>query len=184
GRGGGERGVSSGGLNRIVAIGDDWIRAEAGVTLVALDAALAHSGRHYPPVPTFTGAFVGGIVSTNAAGAATFKYGATRDWVRAITVVLANGDILDIERGRTRARSGRFELTLSDGVVSVSVPTYRLPQVAKVSAGYFAAPEMDLIDLFIGSEGTLGVITAVTLRVLPVRPAICLAFVPFVERDA
>src|SRR5262249_23185063 len=149
-----------------------------------LDAALAHSGRHYPPVPTFTGAFVGGIVSTNAAGAATFKYGATRDWVRAITVVLANGDILDIERGRTRARSGRFELTLSDGVVSVSVPTYRLPQVAKVSAGYFAAPEMDLIDLFIGSEGTLGVITAVTLRVLPVRPAICLAFVPFVERDA
>ncbi|HJZ72802.1 MAG TPA: FAD-binding oxidoreductase [Vicinamibacterales bacterium] len=180
----GELLLSTARLNRIVAIGDDWIRAEAGVTLVALDAALAHSGRHYPPVPTFTGAFVGGIVSTNAAGAATFKYGATRDWVRAITVVLANGDILDIERGRTRARSGRFELTLSDGVVSVSVPTYRLPQVAKVSAGYFAAPEMDLIDLFIGSEGTLGVITAVTLRVLPVRPAICLAFVPFVERDA
>ena len=43
---------------------------------------------------------------------------------------------------------------------------------------------MDLIDLLIGSEGTLGIVTAVTLRVLPVRPAICLAFVPFRDRRA
>jgi D-lactate dehydrogenase (cytochrome) len=43
---------------------------------------------------------------------------------------------------------------------------------------------MDLIDLFIGSEGTLGVITEVTLRVLPRRPAMCLALVPFADRDA
>ena len=43
---------------------------------------------------------------------------------------------------------------------------------------------MDLIDLFIGSEGTLGVITEVTLRVLPARPAMCLAFVPFDDRPA
>ena len=42
---------------------------------------------------------------------------------------------------------------------------------------------MDLIDLFIGSEGTLGVVTEVTLRVLPRRPAMCLAFVPFADRD-
>jgi len=60
-------------LNRIIASGDDWIRVEAGVTLVELDLALAKLGKHYPPVPTFTGAFVGGIISTNAAGAATFK---------------------------------------------------------------------------------------------------------------
>ena len=52
----------------------------------------------------------------------------------------------------------------------------------KLSAGYFAAPDMDLIDLFIGSEGTLGVVTAVTLRVLPERPALCLALVPFADR--
>src|SRR5436190_6380850 len=59
-----------------------------------------------------------------------------------------------------------------------------MPDVPKVSAGYFAAPGMDLIDLFIGSEGTLGIITEVTFRVMPVRPAACLAFVPFDDRTA
>ena len=126
------------------------------MTLVDLDTALAERGRYYPPVPTFTGAFVGGILATNAAGAATFKYGTTRDWARALTVVLANGDVLDIERGRTRAHEdGFFEIVLSDRTVRVPVPRYRMPDVPKVSAGYFAAAGMDLIDLFIGSEGTL-----------------------------
>src|SRR4029079_8131188 len=73
---------------------------------------------------------------------------------------------------------------LSNRVAAITVPAYRLPQVAKVSAGYFAAPDMDLIDLFIGSEGALGVVPSVTLRVLPVRPAMCLAFVPFDDREA
>ena len=177
--------LSTSRLNRILASGDDWIRVEAGVTLVDLDAALAKAGRHYPPVPTFTGAFAGGVAATNAAGAATFKYGTTRDWVRALTVVLANGDVLDVERGRTRAhQDGFFEIVLSDRIARVPVPRYRMPDVPKTSAGYFAAPGMDLIDLFIGSEGTLGVITEVTLRVLPAKPGMCLAFVPFDDRAA
>jgi D-lactate dehydrogenase (cytochrome) len=66
----------------------------------------------------------------------------------------------------------------------VPVPTYRLPDVPKVSAGYFAAPGMDLVDLFIGSEGTLGIISEVTLRVVPERPAIAVVWVPFPRRDA
>src|SRR6185436_951751 len=104
---------------------------------------------------------------TNAAGAATFKYGTTRDWVEALTVVLASGDVLDIERGQVRAdASGGFDVDLSSRSVHVMVPRYRMPALPKLSAGYFAAPEMDLIDLFIGSEGTLGVVTAATLRVL------------------
>jgi D-lactate dehydrogenase (cytochrome) len=171
-------------LNRIIEAGSDWVRAEPGVTLTALDMALAQTGRYYPPAPTFTGAFVGGIVATNAAGAATFKYGTTRDWVRALTVVLPSGDVLDIERGTTIAADGRFELVLADRTAQIRVPHYRMPRVAKLSAGYYAAPDMDLIDLFIGSEGTLGVMTEVTLRVLPKRPAMCLAFVPFADRRA
>jgi FAD/FMN-containing dehydrogenase len=58
-------------MNRILEIGTDAVRVEAGVTLLDLDAALARAGKYYPPSPTFTGAFVGGVIATNAAGAAT-----------------------------------------------------------------------------------------------------------------
>jgi D-lactate dehydrogenase (cytochrome) len=177
--------LSTARLNRILDIGADAVRVQAGVTLVDLDTALARAGKYYPPVPTFTGAFAGGIVATNAAGAATFKYGTTRDWVRALTVVLANGDVLDLERGRTIADAdGEFEIVLSDRIARVRVPRYRMPAVPKLSAGYFAAPGMDLVDLFVGSEGTLGIVTEVTLRLLPQRPEVCLVFAPFGDRRA
>jgi D-lactate dehydrogenase (cytochrome) len=177
--------LSTARLNRILEIGQGSVRVEAGVTLADLDAALADLGKYYPPVPTFMGAFVGGIVATNAAGAATFKYGTTRDWVEALTVVLASGDVLDIERGRVRAdAAGGFDVELSGRTARVSVPRYRMPALPKLSAGYYAAPGMDLIDLFIGSEGTLGVVTEVKLRVLSERPATCLVFAPFPERQA
>ena len=177
--------LSTSRLNRIIDIGDDRVRVEAGVTLADLDAALATAGRYYPPAPTFTGAFVGGTVATNAAGAATFKYGATRDWVEAMTVILPTGDVLDIDRGAVHAHAdGYFEVILGSGTVRVPVPRYRMPDVPKLSAGYFAAPGMDLIDLFIGAEGTLGVVVNVTLRVVARRPAWCLVFAPFADRRA
>jgi D-lactate dehydrogenase (cytochrome) len=170
-------------LNHILDIGTDTVRVEAGVTLTDLDRALREAGRYYPPGPTFMGAYVGGTIATNAAGAATFKYGTTREWVNALTVVLPNGSVLDIERGAVTAHAdGYFDIAVADREIRVPVPRYRMPQIAKLSAGYFAAPAMDLIDLFIGSEGTLGVVTEATLRVLPVRPAMCLAFVPFALR--
>jgi D-lactate dehydrogenase (cytochrome) len=171
-------------LNKILDIGTDTVRVESGVTLTDLDEALRRAGRYYPPVPTFMGATVGGTIATNAAGAATFKYGTTREWIEALTVVLPNGGVLDIERGAVHAHAdGYFEITSANSSIRVPIPGYRMPQTAKLSAGYYAAPEMDLIDLFIGSEGTLGVVTEATLRVLPVRPAMCLAFVPFALRE-
>jgi D-lactate dehydrogenase (cytochrome) len=153
------------------------VTLQPGVTLTRLRATLTDAGHAYPPVPTFEGATVGGVVSTNAAGATTFKYGTTRDWVRGLTVMLACGDLLDLERGQVRAAAGRFEIETSDGTITVHVPTYRMPDVPKRSAGYYAAPEMDLIDLFVGSEGTLGVVTSVTLDILPQRPETCLVLV-------
>ena len=163
---------------------DHTIRVGAGVPLTTLQATLAASHLYYPPVPTFEGAFVGGVISTNAAGAATFKYGSTRPWVAGITVVLSNGDVLDISRGEVIASTeGVFEVELTSGhTISISVPRYRMPNVAKLSAGYYAAPEMDLIDLFIGSEGTLGIIVEATLRVIP-RPRRAVVLIPC-EGDA
>jgi D-lactate dehydrogenase (cytochrome) len=171
-------------MNQVVATGESTVRAQPGVTLTELDHALRARGHYYPPAPTFMGATLGGIVATNAAGAATFKYGTTRDWVRALTVVLASGDVLDLVRGDTSAGGdGVFEIVLADRTVRVPAPPYRMPRVPKVSAGYFAAPAMDLVDLFVGSEGTLGIVTEVTLLTMPRRPAMCLAFVPFASRD-
>ena len=150
----------------------------AGVPLFELQRHLAAHHFYYAPVPTFDGAFVGGTIATNAAGAATFKYGSTRQWVSAITVVLANGEVLDLERGQTLASDERhFEIVFGSGtVVSVTLPTYTMPDVAKLSAGYFARAGMDLIDLFVGSEGTLGVVVSAGLRVVA-RPRHCLVLV-------
>jgi D-lactate dehydrogenase (cytochrome) len=147
---------------------DGCIRVGAGVPLNALQRALAAVGLYYPPVPTFDGAFVGGTIATNAAGAATFKYGSTRRWVDAVTIVLASGDILDIVRGETRASAdGWFGIESATGDVRrVPVPRYVMPDVPKLSAGYYAKPEMDLIDLFVGAEGTLGIVIEATLKVV------------------
>jgi len=145
------------------------VRVSVGVALSLLQRSLASSGLYYPPVPTYDGAFVGGTIATNAAGPATFKYGSTRRWVDAVTVVLASGDVLDINRGAvTASPDGWFEIEReSGGLLRVPVPTYVMPDVPKLSAGYYARPGMDLIDLFIGSEGTLGVVTEATLRTVP-----------------
>src|SRR5689334_11183841 len=56
-------------LKRVTAVNARAVRLEAGVTLAALDERLAETGAYYPPLPTFTGAFIGGAISTNAAGA-------------------------------------------------------------------------------------------------------------------
>jgi D-lactate dehydrogenase (cytochrome) len=161
-------------------VGPQSVRVPAGVTLDELRVALAAHGLRYPPVPTFTGASVGGIVSTNAAGATAFKYGTTRDWVRGLTVVLPGGDVLDLVRGEATAHDdGFFELDLARGRVHVPIPTYHMPEVPKLSAGYYAQSGMDLVDLFIGAEGTLGVITEATLRVVPAQRPSCLAFIVF-----
>ena len=154
--------------------------------VTVIQETLARHGAWFPPAPTFTGALAGGIVATNAAGAATFRHGPVRPWVEELTVVLADGSELTVRRGEhARARASAAVPTAS-GVVDVPVPTYRMPDVVKRSAGYHAEPDMDLIDLFIGSEGTLGVITTVTFRALSPVPTTAMALVPCgseAERD-
>jgi D-lactate dehydrogenase (cytochrome) len=167
---------------RLVSIqesGQHHFRVGSGVPLTTLQELLHSQGRWYAPTPTYTGAFAGGVVATNAAGAATFKYGTTRHWTDGLTVVLACGHVIDIVRGDVRAdvRHG-FELRCACGTRTIHPGRYTMPDVPKCSAGYFSAPEMDLIDLFIGAEGTLGVVTDVTFRVLPEPPSVAWAMVP------
>ena len=173
----GELILSTSRMDRILRVTEGSITVEPGVTVAAMQQRLAEGGSWFPPAPTFTGATAGGIVATNAAGAATFKYGTTREWVQAITVVLADGTVMEIERGKHREAAGYLTIDSPGGPISVPVPTYRMPAVPKRSAGYHAAPAMDLIDLFIGSEGTLGVIAGVSFRVPPRAPVVALAFV-------
>jgi len=174
----GETVLSTEKLTRIVDVGHGHVTVEAGVPVATMQAALAARGAWFPPAPTFTGAFAGGIVATNAAGAATFRHGAVRPWVDALTIVLADGSPLAIRRGEIRARGGVLRVPAAHGSIDVPIPSYRMPDVPKVSAGYYAAPGMDLIDLFVGSEGTLGVITTVTFRTLSPAPVAALALVP------
>jgi len=139
----------------------------------------------FPIDPTETSAWLGGIVACNASGARTYKYGAVRNWVQRIRVILANGDSLDITRGDVQSEEGQFIISLSDGSESiVKIPSYKMPST-KNAAGLYAKPSMDLIDLFIGSEGILGVITQVELKLekLPKNIMTVMAFFPS-EEDA
>jgi D-lactate dehydrogenase (cytochrome) len=165
-------------MTRVVQMSSSHITVEAGLTVAAMQQHLAAAGGWFPPAPTFTGACAGGIVSTNAAGAATFKYGSTRGWVDGLVVVLADGTVLDVRRREHLAVEGRFTLDTRSGRITVPLPSYVMPAVPKHSAGYHASPGMDLVDLFIGAEGTLGVITQVTFRIVSPAPPSSLALVP------
>ena len=121
----------------------------------------------YPPVVTEMTAALGGTVATNASGARSFKYGATRAWIRRLRVALADGSFLDLRRGGLRADESNT-ITISRPTrpdIVIALPTYTLPRTKHV-AGYYVAPRMELLDLFIGSEGTLGIVTEVEIRLM------------------
>jgi D-lactate dehydrogenase (cytochrome) len=171
-------------LNRIKTIvredGGGYAVAEAGVILSDLQRAVDHEGLLYPPDPTERGCFIGGTVATNASGARTFKYGPTRNYIRRLKVVLASGEVVDLRRGDVRADENR---RIRIGAVEAQLPSYQRPATRKNASGYFVAPEMDGVDLFIGSEGTLGVICEVETRLLP-KPEGLLSGVVFFENEA
>ncbi len=173
--------IATEGLNEIRVDGRR-IHVGAGVPLQSIQDVLARRGQWFPPVPTYLGAFAGGAVATCAAGAATFKYGTVRDSVEAITVVLAGGDVIEMARGDyTASTAGTFEIETSTGVRQLQLPPLQMPAVPKSSAGYFIKPGMDLVDLFVGSEGTLAAIAGVTFKTAPLPAGVCRAFVPVAD---
>jgi D-lactate dehydrogenase (cytochrome) len=117
-------------MNRILEFRSEdlQVRVEAGVIYKELNQHLSRFGLFFPPDPGAS-ATIGGMVANNASGIRTVKYGATKDFVLNMVVVLPSGEVI---RAGTNA--------------------------IKSSSGY------DLCRLFVGSEGTLGVVTEVTLR--------------------
>ena len=177
-------------LNKIIKIDKKnlTVTVEAGVILEDLQKELAKQNLVYLPDPTEATCFIGGTLATNASGARTFKYGPTRNHVKRIKVVLSSGEILDIPRGKIFAEGRRFKIKAGANLFEFDLPSYEIPMI-KNAAGYYIYDNMDLIDLFIGSEGTLGVITEIDLKIA-VKPekifggiiyfkdgAACLAFV-------
>jgi D-lactate dehydrogenase (cytochrome) len=169
------------GLDRVLEVGPDWVRCEPGVRLRDLNERVLAAGLWFPPVPTYDLCCVGGAVSTNAAGAATWKHGAVRPWVRALRVVLASGEVLALRRGETRASAAGFAIESREGTIHVPLPRYRTPPLKKIACGYFVRDGLDLVDLFVGSEGTLGVVTEVELGLAPVPAAIVAGVASFAD---
>src|SRR5215813_4787939 len=172
-------------LNRIKQIVHEdrggFAVVEAGVILSDLQRAVDHESLLYPPDPTERGCFVGGNVATNASGARTFKYGPTTNYIRRLKIVLASGEVIDLRRGEVRADENR-RMRLGKSI-ALTLPDFHMPATRKNATGYFIAPEMDAIDLFIGSEGTLGVICEITTRLLP-KPEGLLSGVVFFTSDS
>ncbi|MEJ7624317.1 MAG: FAD-binding oxidoreductase [Pyrinomonadaceae bacterium] len=129
----------------------------AGVILAEVQKAVESEGLFYPPDPTEWSCQIGGTVATNASGARSFKYGSTREFVDRLDIILANGEGITVRRG-TPAAGFPFPLPPL---------TYERPNVRKNVSGYFHSTPSDTIDPFIGSEGTLGVITEIELRLIP-----------------
>ncbi|WP_102029085.1 FAD-binding oxidoreductase [Salirhabdus sp. Marseille-P4669] len=133
-------------MNKILELDEETmtLTVEPGVPLHEIQSFVESKGYFYPPDPGSKHSTIGGNIATNAGGMRAVKYGTTRDYVRALDVVLPDGE----------------KVTLG----SLNI---------KSSSGY------DLKNLFIGSEGTLGITTKVKLKVLPLpkyKQSVLLAF--------
>ncbi len=126
----------------------------------------------FPTDPTETSATIGGMVACNASGARSYRFGSVRPYVSGLRVVLADGSVLALHRGEVFAQGRTLTLTCEDGhTITVDLPTYMMPHT-KNASGYYVADDMDAIDLFIGSDGTLGAISEIELELLPSPPVI------------
>ena len=159
-------------------LGTNTIRCGPGALRNAVDAAARAVGRTFPVDPS-SGAYctVGGMASTNAAGAHTLRYGAMRPWIQALDCVFADGSRAQLRRGAPAPDVEplrRFLAVAGALVASERVTPSAHPGVRKESSGYALAAfaeSGDLIDVIAGSEGTLALFVGLELRLAPLLPA-------------
>ena len=156
----------------------DW----DAVSLQALDELYAGPEQFFPTDPTEASACLGGMAACNASGARSYAYGPVRGHISALRVALANGDALSLRRGEVRSRNRHLSLETESGAMfELDLPTYQMPHT-KNASGYYVEDDMDAIDLFIGSDGTLGVICELELALMPV-PAVAWGVNCFFEAE-
>ena len=148
----------------------------AATTLAALNSASSRYGLRLPPDPSSgRWATLGGMVATNAAGARSVRYGSVRRWVEGLTLVTADGDLLRLRRGHNPEAAAlamrRFTQVAPQLHAAASAIRTSFPATRKNSSGYALDAYLssgDLLDLVIGSEGTLGVVTEIEWRLDPI----------------
>ncbi|MEQ8329126.1 MAG: FAD-binding oxidoreductase [Longimicrobiales bacterium] len=149
--------------------GSGRVWAGAGATGAAIDAVARADGHFVPPLPSSAErCTVGGMVANNAAGARSFGYGSVRSWVEALDVVMADGTEVRLDRGAPPPPIF-LDLLASLAPHEASIRA-GWPDVRKNSSGYALDRFLthgSAVDLLVGSEGTLGIVTRVLLRLAP-----------------
>lgn len=176
-------------MNRILELDarSGSVLVEPGVVYAKLQQTLQTHGRFLPPFPSsIEFATMGGAVANNAAGEKTVKYGNTRDYTEALRVVLANGEVIETRRLSKRELNKKMGLSnfegeiyrALDGLIEEHKDDLKMLDlgVSKNSAGYCLQRVkqkhgFDLTPLFVGSQGTLGIVTEAQFHTEPYNPA-------------
>lgn len=167
------------------------IRAGAGVLRGEINIRARRDGLRFPVDPS-SGAFctIGGMSATNAAGAHSLIHGPTRPWVLALECVFADGSTATVRRGEPAPMEieaiRRFINAVQPDILSWFAERGHRPGYLKSSSGYAIdvfAQTLDLVDLLVGSEGTLALFTAVEIALIPLAAATGSMFVSFRELE-
>lgn len=177
--------ISTEKMNKIIELNqvEQYLHVQPGMILKDLQDYVEDHQLFYPPDPTERNCFIGATVATNSSGAKSFKYGPTRNYVIGMRVVLPSGETISMERGEIFANAYTFSFQADQGTTyAFTLPRFEMPKTKNVS-GYYCKENMDLIDLFVGSEGTLGIITELKLKLLPLEEKILSCVVFFGSED-
>ncbi len=176
-------------MNRILEFdgGSGKVTVEPGLLYGKLQQTLHTHGKFLPPYPSsMEFSSIGGAIANNAAGEKTLKYGCTRDFVKSLRVVLANGEVIETRRLSKRELNKKMGLTSFEGEIYRTVDAIiednkkviedSKLSVSKNSAGYDIADvkhkngSFDLTPLIVGSQGTLGIVTEAEIQSVPHNP--------------
>ncbi len=170
-------------LNKILEIGSDFCRVEPGVIFGELNRALAANNKIIPSFPASADfSTMGGAVANVAAGEKTIKYGTSRNYVKSLKVILSSGEEIETKPLNPQELAAKKSQNDFEGElyrqIDELINNHRdliersKPQVTKNASGYALwevkkpSGEFDLGQLFIGAQGTLGVITEITFRTI------------------